>query len=127
MGSNFYSHTPPLFKKLGILDIFKQREYQIGIFVHDALNGMLPPHFKDYFPHIKHIHSTRCKFKGDLYVPKYNNNIGQSSIKFVGPKIWNNIPETIIFKIDLKMVLKTHSQMQLLLVVNQKDLNTYLN
>ncbi|XP_077995944.1 uncharacterized protein LOC144449300 [Glandiceps talaboti] len=94
-GSKCNAHTAPLFKKLSILDIYKQFDYQIGIFVHDVLHDKLPPHFKDYFSNIEHCHDTRRKLRGDLHVPKYKSNFGQSSVKFTGSQIWNNIPYTI--------------------------------
>ena len=94
-GSEFDVHTAPLFKKLRILDIFKQYEYQVGIFVHDALHNALPPHFNNYFSYVNHSHNTRRKAKRDLNIPKYNSNIGQSSIMFVGAKLWNNLPDVV--------------------------------
>ena len=80
---------------LGILDIFKQYEFQVGIFVHDALYNMLPAHFDNYFSYISHNHETRQKLNKDLHTPKYRSGFGQSSIKFAGAKIWNSLPHDI--------------------------------
>ena len=93
--SKYDAHSPPLFKKLNILDIFKQYEFQIGIFVHDSLHMRLPSHFDHYFSVPMHPFNTRSKAEHYLQTPKYVSRFGQSSIKYAGPKIWNNIPSHI--------------------------------
>ena len=89
------AHSAPLFKKLKILDIYQQFKLQVAMFVHDALHDRLPSHFKSYFSSIGHTYSTRSKDKNILHPPKFKTRLGQTSIKFVGPMVWNSIPENI--------------------------------
>ena len=93
--SSYNTHSPPLFKRLLMLDVYKQRDYQIGIFVHDVINGNVPPYFSNFFSKIGHCYDTRQQKRNDLSIPKYNNNYGQFSTKFTGAKIWNSIPSHI--------------------------------
>ena len=90
-GSNYHAHTAPLFKKLKILDVYKQFKLQVAIFVFDALHDKLPMDFKSY----EHTYSTRSKDKNVLHPPKFRSNLGQTSIKFVGTVVWNSIPEDL--------------------------------
>ena len=48
-GSSYHAHTAPLFKKLKILDVYKQFKLQVAIFVYDVLHDKLPMNFKSYF------------------------------------------------------------------------------
>ena len=45
--SKYNTHSPPLFKKLGILPIHEQTEFSKLSFMHDFINGKLPSSFND--------------------------------------------------------------------------------
>ena len=68
---------------------------QLSLFVHDALNGKLPPGTSQFYSLMQHSYHTRSKDKGNLLIPKYNTNSGQHSIKYAGAKVWNKLPENI--------------------------------
>ena len=54
----------------------------------------LPQLFNNYFFYIKVITSRQTKKadKDDLYLPLYKTKRAQKSIKYIGVKIWNDIP-----------------------------------
>jgi len=60
-------------------------------------NGGLPNHFDNYFAEISSVH----KYKKSLaslqkyYLPRTKTSLGQLSWKYIGPKIWSNIPENL--------------------------------
>ena len=56
--------------------------------------NLQPSIFGDYFRKVSQIHSktTRSSENNLLYLPKYRTNRLQRSVKFIGVKIWNNVP-----------------------------------
>jgi len=58
-------------------------------------NGGLPNHFDNYFSEIASVHQyqTRLDSLQKYYLPRIKTSLGQLSLKYIGPKIWSNIPE----------------------------------
>ena len=92
------------------LKIFKLNDmiYQeILKFVFKSINHLSPSHFHNYFQlsNMVHNHGTRQAIRGDIFQPLY----GFRSIKYLGVKLWNDIPtyikmstSTNIFRSKLK-------------------------
>jgi len=59
--------------------------------------GGLPNHFDNYFAEIASVHKyqTRFAYLQKYYLPRMKTSLGQLSLKYVGPKIWCNIPENL--------------------------------
>ena len=53
--------------------------------------------FKDYFEYSSEVSTdiTRNLFKNNLVLPRSKNSRTQRSIKYVGVKLWNSIPNSI--------------------------------
>jgi len=60
-------------------------------------NGGLPNHFDNYFAEIASVHKyqTRLASLQIYYLPRMKTSLGQLSLKYIGPKIWSNIPEKL--------------------------------
>jgi len=60
-------------------------------------NVGLPNHFDNYFAEIASVHKyqTRLASLQKYYLPRMNTSLGQISLKYIGPKIWSNIPEKL--------------------------------
>ena len=112
---SFVAHTLPIFtdlKLLRIADIFKLR---LLSFVYEAINKSAPDCFHDFFSLNSsiHCHNTRQSTRGDLFLTKLNTlQYGLKSIRYLGAKLWNEIPATIrissskfLFKKRLKAYL----------------------
>jgi len=41
--------------------------------------------------------SNKTCFSEKYYLPRTNTSLGQLSLKYIGPKIWSNIPENLKF------------------------------
>ena len=88
----------PVYKSLGILQLPDLHIYETAIFMYKFHKNKLPLSFSRYFARIAEIHSanTRSSTTGLKYnIPQYKTNRLQRSIKYVGVKIWNKIPDSI--------------------------------
>ena len=100
-------HSLPLFLKLEFLKISDIYNIQISKFIHDCLNGYAPLQFNSWFNlnTTIHDHHTRSNVQlqmnnvintSNLFIPfARTTHYGKKSIKVLGPKIWNEIPNNI--------------------------------
>jgi len=89
--------TKQLYSKHKILnkpDLFK---LSVAKFMYSFYNGGLPSHFDNYFTEIAFIHicQTRLAALQKYYLPRMKTSPGQLSLKYIGSKIWSNIPENL--------------------------------
>jgi len=58
-------------------------------------NGGLSNHFDNYFAEIASVHKyqTRLASLQKYYLTRMKTSLGQLSLKYIGRKIWSNIPE----------------------------------
>ena len=84
-------HTEILFKELGFLKFDDINKCMIGRFMHRWYNRKLPEMFNEYSEYISNVHNYVTRQSIHLYVPYMRTNLGQSSISYRGPKIWNTI------------------------------------
>ena len=85
--SDWNAPSAPLFRKLGILDIFNLHKLQLGIFVHDALHARLPHIFDYFFTYVNHSYRTRQNVRNELSIPKIRHKAGDFTVKYAGTKI----------------------------------------
>ena len=93
--SPFRTPSNPLFKKLGVMDVFELHKLSICTFIFDLSKGNLPHDLVEYCQNIQHSYSTRGKKEGLLYLPKCKTLYGQLSISYMGVKLWNTVPKNI--------------------------------
>ena len=60
-------------------------------------SGGLTNHFDNYFAEIASVHKyqTRPASLQKYYLPRMKTSLVQLSLKYIGPKIWPNIPEKL--------------------------------
>jgi len=60
-------------------------------------NGGLPNHLDNYFAEIASVHKyqTRLASLQKYYLSRMKTSLGQLSLKYIGLKIWSNIPEKL--------------------------------
>ncbi len=56
----------------------------------------LPVTYKDYFKFGSEIHSRATRNNMDLHIPKAKSNYGYNSIKIIGAKLFNQLPDGIL-------------------------------
>ena len=92
------SHTPPLFQKLNILNIFDIFKVQVGKLVYESLNciGLMQKIIKFTRASEVHTHNTRYSSDGNHYNPyARTTRYGLRSLQIEGGKLWSTIPITI--------------------------------
>ena len=80
------------YKKLDILKVEDIHFLEVSKFMHKFAKQTLPLTFSEYFREIPHHHDTRNKAKNTLSLPKPRTNFGKQSLKFIGVKVWSEIP-----------------------------------
>jgi len=105
--------TSSVVLKYNILSINQLIKFEIVKFIFLYRKSNLPETFDFYFKCIDEIspYSTRKSERKEFYLPLYKTARAQKSIKFIGVKIWNEIPNKIKsltfkkFKVEYKMYL----------------------
>jgi len=91
------TETTVLYSKHKILEIPDIFQSSVAKFMYSFYNGGLPSNFDKYFAEIASVHKyqTRLASLQNYYLPRIKTSLGQLSLKYIGPKIWSNIPENL--------------------------------
>lgn len=92
---DYLQHTAPLFLNLNVLNIYDINRYYVSIFMFNWLKGSTPASFKNYFNYTRDIHNYPSRTLNRLFIPYFRLKSSQFSIRFVGVKTWNSLPENI--------------------------------
>ena len=95
--SDFKAHSSLLFKNLNLLKLPDIIKLYTASFIHQYNKGTLPENFNNFFTSVrsKHQYSTRLASKSTFSLPSARTNYGIFCIRFQGPKVWNNIDESL--------------------------------
>jgi len=88
--ASYYAHTHPLYIKLNLLNIPQIKHLQTCIFMYQYHNNLLPIAFHSFFKPSSSSYLTRSHRDYSSSPPRTNTR--KFSIKFQGPKIWNDLP-----------------------------------
>ena len=83
--------TQHVFKELKILKVQEINKLQISFFIFKFHNNQLPKNLSDIFSANYQIHSYGTRQSDDCHLPRKSTTLGQHSLVFQGPKIWNSI------------------------------------
>ena len=116
--SHFLTSTDRLFLKLNILKVRDLHTFQVACFMYKYFKGLLPPLFNNYFTLNHHINKYKTRNSENLYVPFYRYQVSRSTIRFIGPKVWNSTdtflkqsPSLSSFKKRFKLqLIENHNQ-----------------
>ena len=88
--------TNQLHNDLNILKVKDIVNQEILLFVHNFMNNKLPDVFARYYTHRKDIQTIQTRnIENKLVIPMVRTDFGASSLKVVGPKLWNQIPNAM--------------------------------
>ena len=95
-----YSFPPsnPMFIELKIMKIHNIFKNKLLVFVFKSINNLLPTTFCNWFHWAVNIHSHQTRFahNNNLYLPRVKtSHYGLKSIKYTGPKLWNNLTNNL--------------------------------
>lgn len=103
-----YAHTNYLFKSLGLLKLYDINIYSSGIFVYKSLHNYSNAGLFNYHVNDRYTLGN----SNNLEIPLLHSNQSQTSIRYHGVKVWNQIPPdiqnkptTYSFKSSLKSFL----------------------
>ena len=110
--AQYNSHTEPLFKKLEILKIKDQFEYEITLFMNKYRQNKLPYSFDKVFCFNHEIQGRLAtRQSNQLYIQRCDSTFASKLPLFEFPKIWNKwsycVHDTFISQSSLKKKLKT--------------------
>lgn len=93
--SKFDQHSEPLFKKMGILKFQDLLSLHVLFFMYQFHHNSLPLAFDNFFQSISSIHNyqTRLATKSSYYIHPVRTNYGKFSLRYTGPREWNDLNE----------------------------------
>ena len=107
------THSKPLFKNLGILNVKQLFSYNVGLFMYKHSHHWLSSIF-DMFTKNSDIHQYYTRQSELLHIPIFNTEIGKRSFRAQATTIWNHI-YTNVESLDIKIgTFKKHLKIFLL-------------
>ena len=107
--SSHLEHTTQLFFKLNLLHDICNLEVAKYMF---QIKKKTTPHDNQIFRLASHMHNhhTRSSSKSYYFIPWKRTEFGKKSLSFVGPKVWQIVPEELklLFFNQFKKKLKLH-------------------
>ena len=98
-----HSHTKTYYEKLNILSIKNIHIYNVSIFIFKFLQKKLPSYYTNFFIFSNAIQTKSTRHTQLFYKPISRIKLLDTSIKCVGPRIW----ETIIPQ-EIKQITQLH-------------------
>ena len=92
LSKNYRYPTSDLHLELGILKVQDIIEVETATFMHNYFSNKLPTMFNKYFTLFGEVTDIQTRGSNNqIIVDKHKTNMGESSIKISGAKIWNKI------------------------------------
>ena len=99
MSRNFNYNIPGIsvVRYLGWQDIMSRKVYLTSVLTYKCLNGLAPNVLCDAFTYSGDVHnySTKGSNRRILYASQHNLECFRRSFIYVGPNVWNDIPDSI--------------------------------
>ena len=93
--SEYNAHTDQLFIDYNIMKFVNLNIFLTGMFMYKVNNGLFPRIIQNIFVSNVDIHSYNTRQKYDYHIFPGHTNLSLFSIKYHGPKIWNQLPEQL--------------------------------
>lgn len=100
--AGYFDHTQHMFEKLKILKIDQLFKLNTHIFMFKYFRNVLPSPFKNYLKNLRSEHTYNTRSSNFLRTQKFRTEIFRKTIKIMGPKEWNKLPENIKLSKSLK-------------------------
>ena len=87
----------PQYYKYEILKLEDLYNFEIAKLMYQFTHSKFPLNFNYYFAYSSDVssYSTRHTSSNDIFLPRFMSSKTQHSIKYIGAKIWNNIPSDL--------------------------------
>ena len=92
LGKKYRYSTDSLHNELEILKVPDIAKVNTLAFIHNYFHDKLPKLFKNYFTVFNEIHAINTRGStNNIIIDRHNSNVGHSTMKVRGAKLWNNI------------------------------------
>lgn len=88
--SGYKDHSKRLFKDLNLMNVFDIYKCQLSCYMFKLVNFQLPDIYR--FSYNDEIHSHDTRHKSDIHKAYSRTKSRQSTVRFQGPFLWNNLP-----------------------------------
>jgi len=103
LAKRFQYSTNSLHNELKILKVSDIAKVNSLTFVHNYFHDKLPKMFNNYFTVFREVHEINTRgSENHIQLDIYSTNIGHSTMKIRGAKLWNNTGANIIKLKDIK-------------------------
>ena len=89
-----YDHATPIINNLQWLKVKQKFLFEVGIFMYKILKGHLPGWLLDLAT-VGDVSLVQTRQRHNLIVPRTNTITGERSLAIRGPKLWNDLPQTL--------------------------------
>ena len=95
--ARYTDSSNPLYFKLSILKSDDLSNYECAKLMHLSSNGRLPLHLNQQlnFKKVSTVHSHSTRQVNAIHIPRFYSAKCHRSFKYIGTKIWNNIPQEL--------------------------------
>ena len=84
-----------LFTEFNTLTLMDINKLQTGIFMYKFINKLLPRVFSTYFLAVHNIHGHSTRSSNNLHVPFTRTSYSMNTLRFHGPRLWNDISRAV--------------------------------
>ena len=84
-----------LMQDFNILNVNKLYDIELSIIMFKFHHGLLPDCFNNFFASTSSIHNIGIRNQNCYFIPFFKKTTSQQSLKFVGAKAWNLLPNMI--------------------------------
>ena len=92
----FLAHTNELFLSNKVFKISDLFLFNVGIFMYKLSTNDLPGVFSTLFVRNEYFHSYPTRQSHSYHLPRTRTVFAQKTIKYNGPKFWNELPSEVI-------------------------------
>ena len=96
------------YANLEILKVDELHQWEMAKFIYKIDKELVPQAFANLLPKISHTYNTRSREKMKFKLSAPSTELGKSSIKFSGVKLWASLPASLKASASLKIFSKTY-------------------
>ena len=100
--ANYNDHTAPIYKALNLIKIDDMYKLQLGKFMYQVNNNNLPLPIMSLFTSNAEVHDHFPRQRNNLHFRHRRTAHANKSVTYMGPTVWQDIPQIIKLKPSLK-------------------------